>query len=55
MNVVESNSIPRNWNGIGNSKIIGVGMELKFENSVELGWKWNWNGIGIENSDFFND
>jgi hypothetical protein len=28
-------------------------LELKFENSVELGW--NWNGIGIENSELFNN
>jgi hypothetical protein len=52
---MESNSIPRNWNGIGieNSKISGIGMELelKFENSVEL----EWNGIGIENSELFNN
>ncbi len=54
-NPMESNSIPRNWNGIGieNSKISGIGMELelKFENSVEL----EWNGIGIENSELFNN
>ncbi len=63
-NPMESNSIPRNWNGIGieNSKISGIGMELelKFENSVEQEWKWNisqwnWNGIGIENSELFNN
>jgi hypothetical protein len=35
-------------------------MELKFENSVELEWKWNisqwnWNGIRIENSELFNN
>ncbi len=54
---MESNSIPRNWNGSGieNLKISGSGMELelKFENSVEL--EWNWNGIGIENSELFNN
>ncbi len=63
-NPMESNSIPRNWNGSGieNLKISGSGMELelKFENSVELGWnwnqsQWNWNGIGIENSELFNN
>jgi hypothetical protein len=41
-NPMESNSIPRNWNGSGieNLKISGSGMELelKFENSVELEW-----------------
>ncbi len=58
-NPMESNSIPRNWNGSGieNLKISGSGMELKFENSVELEWnwngigmelEWNWNGIGME-------
>ncbi len=49
---MESNSIPRNWNGNGieNLKISGSGMELelKFENSVELELKsmeleWNRN------------
>jgi hypothetical protein len=50
---MESNSIPRNWNGSGieNLKISGSGMEmeleleleleLKFENSVELEWNRN--------------
>jgi hypothetical protein len=44
-NPMGSNSIPRNWNGSGieNLKISGSGieLELKFENSVELGWNWN--------------
>jgi hypothetical protein len=50
VNAVESNSIPRNWNGSGieNLKISGSGMESEFENSVELELKsmeleWNRN------------
>jgi hypothetical protein len=39
---MESNSIPRNWNGIGIeiSKLNGIGMELEYE-SMELEWNRN--------------
>jgi hypothetical protein len=39
---MESNSIPRNWNGSGieNLKISGIGMELELK-SMELEWNRN--------------
>ncbi len=41
-NPMESNSIPRNWNGSGieNLKISGIGMELELK-SMELEWNRN--------------
>ncbi len=41
-NPMESNSIPRNWNGSGieNLKISGIGKELELK-SMELEWNRN--------------